>query len=159
MAISAYTDIISVERALNYLRQDDTTLPELETAEVESMIKAAFLFMERYTNHIFMPKEFVLYSLDYCDEWQKAYNHPITAVNPAGTASSKRALYTNYNVLADTDVTYMAGYVEVEDIPDDFIQAALQILKVFYFDADQQTNDTMIPNSVRQILDQYRRFV
>lgn len=156
-AITSYLDIITLERAKNYLRIDDT-LSE-DDLEITSMIKAAFLFMERYTNHIFMPKDFVLLSSDYCDEWQKCYNFPITAVTPLDTSSSKRPLYTSYYVLTDTNVTITAGYVNTEDVPDDFIQAALQILKVFYFEAEKQVNESMIPMSVKQVLDSYRRFV
>lgn len=155
-AITSYLDIITLERARIYLRVDDTM--NEDDSEIESMIKGAFLFIERYTNHLFgardkeqfvPPKiyDFPINTIDSVDviDWNNYYQQNLDKL----CHQAKHPVLTEYN----------AGYVNVEDVPDDFIQAALQIIKVFYFESQTQTNDTMIPISCRQLLDQYRRFV
>jgi hypothetical protein len=157
MPITAYTDIITLERARNYLRVDDTLTADDD--EIKSMIKAAFLFMERYTDHIFMPKPFTQYSNGYIGGCAvvTVYKYPINTTTPEDVKIfKKRNLSTTFEVV---EVTYEAGYTEVEQIPDDLIQSALQIIKVWYFESEKQVNETLIPVSVRQVLDTYRRFV
>lgn len=163
-AITSYLDIISLERARIYLRVDDTM--NEDDSEIESMIKGAFLFMERYTNHIFMPKDFLQYAdgtgmaLDndfnhHCG-YVSVYKYPINSTVDDVLPVRKFNMKWIYNV---NELDFNAGYDDTDQIPDDFIQAALQIIKVWYFEAEKEVNDTMIPVSVRQVLDTYRRFV
>lgn len=154
MPITAYTDIISVDRAKNYLRIDDTLTED--DVEITSMINGAFLFMERYTNHIFMQKDF---SYDGYGCYSKVYNYPINQFTPDTTVHKVKPLYSIFDIAYGVDFTYKAGYLEVVDVPDDFIQSALQIIKVWYFESEQKVNDQIIPIATRQVLDTYRRFV
>lgn len=157
MAITSYLDIISVKRAKNYLRIDDE-LSE-DDLEIASMIKAAFRFIERYTCHIFVQKSFTVYS--NCNLLGQnaisVYNYPIVSTVPSDVKvignNASRTIY-----LAN-ELTYTAGYASIEDVPDDFIQSALQMLKVFYYESEKQFNSTLIPISVTQVLDTYKRFV
>lgn len=156
--ITSYLDIISLERAKNYLRQEDTNLPDLEDKEIESMIKAAFLFIERWTNHLFGARDKEQFVPP------KIYDYPINTIDTVPVIDWNNYYQQNLDKLchqatAPVLIQYNAGYVNTEDVPDDFIQAALQMLKVFYFESQTKTNDTMIPISVKQLIDTYRTFV
>jgi len=157
MEITDYTDLITLERAKTYLRIDDGMNEDDE--EIYSMIRAAFTFIERYTNHIFGNREFSVYNDSYCSQWIKVYKYPVNSFLPANTESKRNGLYTSFNVSTDVNFTYKAGYINVGDVPDDFIQAALQMLKVWYYESEKQANSTLIPISVTQVLDTYRTFV
>lgn len=154
-AITAYTDIISFERAKTYLRIDED-VANIDEQEIESMIKAAFLFIERYTCHLFGARDL--------SGTKPIYNYPINSISGEPTEPDWSKYYQrNMDKLCyeptDTVYEYNAGYVNVEDVPDDFIQAALQMIKVWYFESEKQVNSTLIPISVTQVLDTYRRFV
>lgn len=157
MPLTSYLDIIPLIRAKTYLRIDDPTQPHPDDKEIESMIKGAFRFIERYTNHIMFAREFTGHT-------GRIYNYPLNSVT--GLAEADLSHYYQRNMdkcgiwptYAET-VDYNAGYLELEDVPDDLIQAALQMLKVFYYESEKQQNSTLIPISVTQVLDTYRRFV
>ena len=155
-AITSYLDLISIEQAKVYLRVDDTLNEDDE--DIAQMIKGAFLFIERYTNHLFGARD--LQQLVP----PKIYNYPINSITPLPDEQWENYYQRNmdwycrdYPIPVLTD--YNAGYVNVEDVPADFIQAAKQILKVWYYESETKVNDTMIPISVVQVLDTYRRFV
>lgn len=158
MIITAYTDIVSLQRAKNYLRVDDTLTEDDE--EITSMIKGAFRFIERYTNHIFGARDFTNHS-------GKIYNYPINSIVGVDQFNWDNYYQRNYDkiygeygsFLPNSLVDYNAGYINSEDVPDDFIQAALQMVKVFYYESEKQVNSTLIPISVTMVLDSYRRFV
>lgn len=165
MVIVDYTDIITLARAKNYLRIDDSLTED--DNDIVSMINAAFLYMERYTNHIFKPKDFTAYGLrgfinNYLiNTWAgyKVYNYPINTFTPADSERFIQELYSVFRTNTDVNFIYNAGYINVEDVPNDFIQCALQMIKVFYYESEKQVNDKIIPVNVIQILDSYRRFV
>jgi len=154
MAITAYTDIISLERAKNYLKIDDGM--NLDDVEITSMINGAFLFMERYTSYIFMEKDF---TYDGYGCYSKVYHFPINEFTPSTTVQKLKPLYSIFDIPYGVDFTYKAGYTEASDVPDDFIQSVLQIIKVWYYESEKQVNDQIIPIATRQVLDTYRRFV
>lgn len=158
MVITAYTDIISLARARTYLRVDDTM--NEDDNEITSMIKASFTFIERYTCHLFgardlsqlVPPKIYKYPINSIvdveqEDWDNYYQRNLDYYCQENISS--RPVLVNFN----------AGYVNVEDVPEDFIQAALQIIKVWYFEAQSQVNETLIPVSVKQVLDTYRRFL
>jgi hypothetical protein len=154
--IASYLDIITLARAKNYLRVDDTLTEDDE--EIKSMIRAAFLFIERYTNHLFGARNKSKYVPP------KIYDFPINAISGEDVEDWDNYYQRNMDMLCEQAkrpvlTTYNAGYINTEDVPEDFIQTALQIIKVWYFEAEKQVNETLIPVSVRQVLDTYRRFV
>ncbi len=154
--ITSYLAIVTLERAKKYLRIDDGM--NEDDAEIESMIKGAFLFVERYTNHLFGARNKSQYVPP------KIYDYPINSIMGVPDDDLENWYQRNMDQLcgeyrAPVLYEYNAGYVNTEDVPDDFIQAVLQILKVWYFEAEKEVNSTMIPISVRQVLDTYRRFV
>lgn len=155
--ITTYLDIITLERARIYLRVDDGM--NEDDAEIESMIKAAFLFIERYTCHLFGARELTQYVPP------KIYKYPINSIDGEVVPDYNNWYQQNMDMLCEEYrrrsvlVSFNAGYVDTEDVPEDFIQAALQMIKVFYYESEKQFNSTLIPISVTQVLDTYRRFV
>lgn len=160
MPLTAYTDIISLERAKKYLRIDPGM--DEDNDEIVSMIKGAFRFIERYTNHI-------MYAREFTGHKGKIYDYPLNSVVGGTDTIDWDSYYQrNYDKIYGEYGTYIpatsisdynAGYTELEDVPDDLIQAALQMLKVFYYESEKQVNSSLIPISVTQVLDTYRRFV
>jgi hypothetical protein len=75
------------------------------------------------------------------------------------TARKIKQSYSLFTVPEDSLFLYTCGYDAVENVPDDFIQAALQMIKVWYYESEKQINEQMIPVSVKAVLDTYRRFI
>lgn len=148
----AYIDVISLDRVKNYLRID-TTLTE-DDSELISMINGACRFVERRTNHIFFtqPKTYT----GACQV--KVYDYPIVSI--ITSPEPFVANYSLYVVYPDVkEVELNVGYVLPSDVPDELIQACLQMIKVFYYESEKQVNTTLIPESVKESIDIYRRFL
>lgn len=147
----SYLNIITLERAKNYLRVD-SNLTEDDT-EIISMISAAFRYIEKRTNHIMYVRE-----VEYKGSCQvKVYDYPINSLitDPVPWAL-ERSLYTIFpDVKA---VTLNVGY-GTDQVPDVFIQSALQIIKVWYYESEKQVNSQMIPISVKEALESEIRFI
>ncbi len=158
MALLAYTDIISLAQAKIYLRIDDT---QNETdAEITSMINGALKFIEKQTNHIMFAREFV-YQVDSCIN---IYDHPIISITTPSDADdyerTDKSTYSIFDINTEaTSITMQIGYAELADVPEDLIQSAYQILKVWYYEAEKQSNSTMLPMSVKEVIDSNRRFI
>ncbi len=147
----SYLTVITLARAKNYLRID----PDLteDDAEITSMINAACRYVEKRTNHILFPRDKV-----YNGACQvKVYDYPINSIvtDPAPWACV-RSLYTIYPDVKT--VTLNVGYA-TNTVPDDLIQPMLQMLHVFYYESEKQVNTTLIPESVKEMLDVNKRFL
>ena len=147
----SYLSVITLERAKNYLRVDldfDT-----DDAEITSMINGALRFIEKRTNHIMFARDVV-----YTGSCQvKVYDFPINSIvtNPAPF----KVDFATFTIYPDVkEVELNVGY-GANEVPDDLIQAALQMIKVFYYESEKQVNTTLIPESVIQIIDINRRFL
>ena len=147
----SYLDVITLERAKNYLRID----PDLteDDAEITSMINAACMYVEKRTNHILYARDIV-----YNGSCQvKVYDYPINLIitDPAPFV----CYFSTFAVFPDVKtVTLNVGYAQ-DAVPDDLIQPALQMLKVWYYESEKQVNSTLIPESVKEALDVNRRFL
>lgn len=148
----AYLDVISLERAKNYLRID-SDLTE-DDAEITSMIIGACKYVEKNTNHIFFAQD-KTYSNIF---GVKVYDYPINSL-----VSPTDAVVVNYSLCAtypnETSVVLNVGYTDPTDVPDELVQACLQLIKVWYYESEKQVNTTLIPESVRQAIDINRRFL
>lgn len=147
----AYIDVITLDRAKNYLRIDlDLTDDD---AEITSMINGALRYIEKRTNHIMYAREIVYNGV--CQV--KVYDYPINSItlplDPFVCYFSTFAIFPN-----DKTATLNVGY-GVGEVPDDLIQAGLQMIKVWYFESEKQVNSTLIPESVKEVVDLYRRFL
>ena len=66
-------------------------------------------------------------------------------------------MYTIFPDVKTVDLN--VGYETPDLVPDELIQAALQMIKVWYYESEKQVNSTLIPESVKEALDVYRRFI
>ena len=148
----AYIDVITLERAKNYLRID----PDLteDDSEITSMINASLRYVEKRTNHLMYARDIVYNGV--CQV--KVYDYPINSIvtDPAPWGLT-RTVYTIYP--NDNSVELNVGYATLEDVPDIFIQSALQMIKVWYYESEKQVNSQMIPISVTEALDVEKRFI
>jgi len=148
----AYIDVITLERAKNYLRID----PDLteDDADITSMINAALRYVEQRTRHFMYARDIV-----YNGSCQvKVYEYPINSIvtDPAPWGIT-RTMYTIYPDVKTIELNI--GYTEDNPVPDIFIQSALQMIKVWYYESEKQVNSEMIPISVNQALDVEKRFI
>ena len=147
----AYLDVLPLARVLNYLRVDQDL--EDDDNEITSMIKAACIFVEKRTNHIFYAREVV-----YKGHPVKVYDYPINdIVSPADPVVIHYSLCDVYP--NETEVTLNVGYEDPTDVPDELLQACLQMIKVWYYESEKLVNTTLIPESVMQAIDINRRFL
>jgi Phage gp6-like head-tail connector protein len=149
----AYLDVITLERAKTYLRID-ADLTE-DDDEITSMINAALRFVEKRTNHI-------MYARDktYTGNCQvKVWDYPINAVVPA-TPELFVCHFATFDVWpCEKEITLNVGYLTPDLVPDDLILAALQMIKVWYYESEKQVNTTLIPESVKEVLNLNARFI
>ena len=148
----SYLSVITLERAKNYLRID-TTLTD-DDAEITAMINSACSYIEKRTNLIFYPR-----NKTYKGACQvKVYDYPINSIvtDPAPFAY-EQPMYTIYPDVKKVELN--VGFVDPNDIPDELIQACLQMLHVFYYESEKQINTTLIPESVKEAIALNQRFV
>lgn len=148
----AYIDVITLERAKNYLRIDSDLTDD--DAEITSMINASLRYIEKRTNHLVYSRE-----ATYKGSCQvKVYDYPINSIttDPAPFVCH----FSLYDVFPDVKtVDLNVGYDDPADVPDELIQSALQMIKVWYYESEKQVNSTLIPESVKECIDIYRRFI
>jgi hypothetical protein len=161
--IADYLAIIPLTTAKNYLRIDDSLTADDDL--IESMIDAALQYVEQYTNHILVEQNKTYYGNN--DPWfcasnvYEIYDFPIVSVvepsDPDDYTSKTFNTKTKYTMQSDT-LELNLGYDQVSDIPQAFIQSALAILQVWYYNSEQQQSTALVPKSVQFALNPYRRF-
>ena len=150
--MTAYTDVISLNRAKLYLKID--TLQTETDQEITSMINSALSFIEKRTGNIFKTKTKTFFSCALVES-VIVYEYPIV---DAPTGTQFRALNSIVPTVSGS-VAVELGYADVDDIPNELIDAALQLLKVWFYESETQSNTSLIPLSVMQAIDINRRFV
>lgn len=146
-----YNEVLPLEEVKNYLRLDDDFTEDDDA--IKRMVRSALQFIEKRTNHIFELKTGVEYFRNG-SRWLDVYDFPLTYAGDL----TKLSYANKVRFDADTVTINSVGYASRADVPDALIDAALQIIKCFYYEAEKQVNTTLIPDSVNQILSQYRRF-
>jgi hypothetical protein len=147
----SYLSVITLAEAKSYLRIDDD---QNETDnEIISMIEACLSFIEKRTNHILFPRDRTYYA----DSIANVYDFPINTI----PSTSVQLIYSTYSAITTLDrvVVLNIGYTNVANIPEELRQAALQMLKVFYFEAEKKVNTSLIPMSVLMLLDINKRYI
>ena len=149
-----YIDVISLAQAKLYLKID--ALQTETDAEIISMIKSSLSFIEKRTGHIFKTRNKTYYSCALVNS-VIVYDYPI---DNAITLYDIQYRQTNAIVpTVDGSVILTLGYSDIDDIPNELIDAALQLIKVWFYESETQSNSTLIPLSVMQAIDVNRRFV
>lgn len=144
----SYSNVLPLSEVKNYLRVDDEFTDD-DTA-ITRMTKAALQFIEQRTNHLFFQREKTYLR---GEKYINIFDYPVSY-----TGDLTKLDYAGRTVFDADSVTVQVGYETAEDIPAALLEAALQMVKVFYFEAEKQVNTTLIPESVHQILNAYRRF-
>lgn len=149
-----YLDIITLPEAKIYLRIDDTQ--SITDDEIIQMIEGAISYVEKETNVIAYARD-ITYDLDE-GERLRVYDYPINSVTGA-TLYQKKNLYSLYDKDGDDPVVLNVGFTDCEDYPKELKQAALQILKVWYYESETDQNSSLLPMSVKMAVDKNRRFI
>ena len=147
----SYLSVITLERAKNYLRVD-SDLTE-DDNEITSMINASCRYVEKRTNHILYARD-----ITYKGSCQvKVYDYPINSiVTVPAPFKVDFAMFTVYPDVKEVELNVGYG---TDEVPDDLIQAIMQMLHVFYYESEKQFNSTLIPESVKEMLDVNKRFL
>jgi len=153
----AYTDIISLADAKNYLRIDDTLTAD--DALLGVMIGSAFQYIEKYTNHIFVATDKTYY---YDECVARVYDHPInTNVLPDFTSEEVFELYSRFRV-HDSDIKTLelnVGYESATEVPQELIMVAYELINIFYYGKDTGNIDESLSAMSRSILFSYKRYL
>lgn len=146
-----YNEILPLTEVKNYLRLEDD-FAEDDTA-LERMVRSALQFIEKRTNHIFALRENVTYSNE-CGKIT-VFDYPVRFTNPDDVFIQYKS---DRHVVYSKSIIAEVGYLNADDVPSALIDAALQMIKCFYFEAEKQSNTTLLPENVLQIINTYRRF-
>ena len=146
-----YNEVLPLAEVKNYLRVDDDFTED--DLAIERMVRSALGFIEQRTNHIFQLRQNVEYFRNE-RQYLDIYDFPLTYSGDLTKLSySNKVRFDADNVTIDS-----VGYATREDVPDALIDAAFQMIKVFYYEGEKQANTTLVPDNVHQILAAYRRF-
>ena len=93
----------------------------------------------------------------------RVYDYPINSlVTPATAESDDKGLYVTYTTdnSEDTTLTLNVGYADPADYPSELKDAALQIIKYYYYEAEtDQANKGKLPMWLQDTIYQYKRFI
>ncbi len=138
--------MLALERVKTYLRITE----DFDDTEIESMILGAEQYFSNETNHIFGVQE-----REYFAPF-RIYDFPIVDTS---TLMKMPNYYIPSECPLESFITLEVGYETEADIPNDIIQCLLQIIKVWYYESENEQNSTLLPMSAKQVIEKYRRFL
>ena len=147
-----YTDVISLTQAKLYLKID--ALQTETDAEITSMINSSLSFIEKRTGHIFKTKNKTYYSCALVNS-VIVYDYPII---DAPTGTQVRSLNSIVPTVSGS-VALELGYTDIDDIPNELIDAALQLINFWFYNSETKNAMNTIPDFVTTNIDICRRFV
>lgn len=151
----AYIDVITLADAKLYLRVDDTLTED--DAQITRMINAALSYVEKYTNVIVFARDKEYRTTDGC---VRVYDYPINSEVTADLTAFSKTLYTNYTFSTSNDLIELnVGYVDTADIPQEVIEAAYEIIDIYYYGKESGKTMADLSPMSRQGLDQFKRFL
>ena len=148
----AYLDIISLADAKNYLKIDDTLTED--DSNITRMIKASLIEIERMTNIHLIAKSKDYFFSNFC---AVVYDFPInTLTSPTTAVREEKTQYSIYVAQALTDLKLVLniGYVSVDDVPQDLIEVAYEMIDIMYYNKDSKLSVI-----AKLTLDGYKRFI
>jgi hypothetical protein len=153
--MTSYLDVISLETAKLYLKIDEG---QTETDnEITGMINSALSYIEKRTNHIFKTRDKVYYKDCALVQQVKVYDYPIDNT-VTELEIQYRPLYAIVPTI-DNVVTLTVGYENVEDIPAELIDSALQLINFWFYNSETKNAMNTIPDFVQNNIDINRRFI
>lgn len=144
--------MLSIKTVKNYLAVTDN----FRDGEIGTMILGAEKFFEKSTNHVFGKQTRPYYFPFRVYDWPI---HDTTGLRKIGTCWSK---YDTTGILGQCPNQYFeleVGYETENDIPEDIFECLLQIIKVWYFEGENESGQTLFPPSVKQVMFNNRRFL
>lgn len=143
-----YLSALPLDEVKLFLKIDDEQNETDE--EIVNMINASLQFIEKRTNIIMFARNHTYYGCNFVN----VYDYPINTAD----AGQKRNTYTIVPTI-DGEVTLNVGYLSSLDIPSDLKQAALQMIKVWFYESEKQINTSLIPTNVIEVIDANKRFI
>jgi hypothetical protein len=150
-----YTDVISLEQAKLYLKIDDGQT--ITDDEITGMINSALSYIEKRTNHIFKTRNKVYYKDCALVQQVKVYDYPIDNTETELDIKYKQ-LYAIVPTVDDM-VTLTIGYSELDEIPSELIESALQLINFWFYNSETKNAMNTIPDFVMANIDTNRRFI
>lgn len=153
--MTSYLDVISLETAKLYLKIDEG---QTETDnEITGMINSALSYIEKRTNHIFKTRDKLYYKDCALVQQVKVYDYPIDN-SVTELDIQYRPLYAIVPTI-DNVVTLTVGYENLEDIPAELIDSALQLINFWFYNSETKNAMNTIPDFVQNNIDINRRFI
>ena len=152
----AYSSIISLQEAKNYLRIDtDFTEDDLS---IQSMLKSAIRYVENFTQHYFFAKDVQKIIIE---GKVRVYDFPLNSlVSPTENVESKiYPTWTEYTITDSslTHITVNVGYQASADVPEELKQVVLFLLDMYYYGKEGKSGS--LPQYHVDTLNHYKRFI
>lgn len=155
-----YENILSLEDAKRYLRLDsDFTADD---CDIEMMIESAFDFISKHTNYIFSPHDKTYNGVkgwyDGCEPLV-IFDYPI---NTTEFGDKVPLYYSGFVKFLNTEsITLNVGFASNSDdnFPTPLLMCAKQMISVYYYQAEKNVDNTLMPPNVMETIDTYRRFI
>lgn len=157
-----YENILSLEDAKRYLRLDsDFTADD---SDIEMMIEAALDFISKHTNYIFSPRDKTYNAVSYPNDYFHCeplviFDYPI---NTTEFGDKVPLYYSGFVKFLNTEsITLNVGFTSKSDdnFPTPLIMCAKQMISVYYYQAEKNVDNTLMPPNVMETIDTYRRFI
>ena len=154
----AYIDVLTLAQAKTFLRIDDTLSDD--DSQITQMIKSALSTIERRTNVLVYARSKSYLFQDY---EVRVYDFPINSLtSPSNAVLIEKELHSIYttNNTANLKLVLNVGYANPLDVPSELIDAALQLVKYMYYEAETNTaSKGNIPYWIQEMINQHKRFI
>ena len=146
----AYTDVISLSEAKDYLGVDDTS----RDAEITRIITSALKYIEKRTNIIMQPIDKDYYLVDSV---VRVYDAPINTLDSSLTSTVSRIKRPLYSIYVDTDVNndILTLNVGSDEVDEDVLEAAYMLIEHYFKEGERMT----VPKTVEDLINANRRFI
>lgn len=114
------------------------------------------MYIERVTNVVFFSRTKTYNVNNGC---VRVYDYPINSVISPNVKLESKSLYNIYTTNSDT-ITLDVGYKDETEVPDAFIDVALVMVKVMYYEQEtQQSFKEALPGWAVDVLNTHKRFI
>lgn len=146
----AYTDVISLAKAKDYLGVNDTS----RDTEITRMIESALKYLEKRTNVLMDARNKVYNLIDGC---VSVYDAPINTLDSNLSATVTRTNKGLYSIYKDTDddATTITLNVGSNTVDSDLVEAGYMLIEHYFNEGDKN----IIPQSVENIIAVNKRFI
>lgn len=158
-----YENILSLEDAKRYLRLDDDFTDD--DSDIDLMIESAFDFISKHTNYIFSPRD-KTYQAPYYDFYGGCNGDAIYVfdypINTTEFGDKIPLYYSGFVKFLNTEsITLNVGFLDktYDNFPTPLIMCAKQMISIYYYQAEKNIDNTLMPPNVMETIDTYRRFI